>query len=182
MCAGAALAISIGMKKGVTFDHVPFSLALSELSQNVMMPPMPVPMTPPTRALNSSSVGSLASSIASRAATKANCVKRSMRRASLRPISCSGFHSLTSPAMRVMKSLASKAVIGAMPDSPAIRRFQKSSRVLPIGVTAPSPVTTTRRRPGGCILETLKTSASYGGVRVLPRRVKRATAFEPKHA
>ncbi|MGC1984904.1 MAG: hypothetical protein WA668_05900, partial [Candidatus Cybelea sp.] len=29
---------------------------------------------------------------------------------------------------------------------------------------APRPVTTTRRRAGGCILERLKTSASYGGV------------------
>ena len=62
--------------------------------------------------------------------------------------------------------------MGAIPDSPAVRRFQNSSRVLPTGVTAPSPVTTTRRRPGGCILETLKTSASYGGLRTHPRRGK----------
>ncbi len=173
------------MKNGVTFDHVPFSFALSELSQNVMIPPMPVPITPPTRALNSSSSGSFASAIASRAATKANCVKRSIRRASLRPISSSGLKSLTSAAMRASKRPASKAVIGATPDSPAIRRLQNSSRVLPTGVTAPSPVTTTRRRPGGWILEALKTSGSYGGLPAHPLRRINATmgrALAPRRA
>ena len=36
------------------------------------------------------------------------------------------------------------------------------------GRNSSSPVTTTRRRAGGRILERLKTSASYGGVGVVP--------------
>jgi hypothetical protein len=56
--------------------------------------------------------------------------------------------------MRVVKALASKTVIGPTPDSPATRRRQNSSREFPRGVTAPMPVTTTRRL--------LKTPHSYG--------------------
>ncbi len=51
-CAGAAFAISIGMKNGDVFAHVPFCAAFSDSFQNVRMPPIPVPITAPTRSLN----------------------------------------------------------------------------------------------------------------------------------
>jgi len=40
---------------------------------------------------------------------------------------------------------ASKRVTGPIPDFPWISAAQNSSAVLPTGVTAPTPVTTTRR-------------------------------------
>src|SRR5438067_3247084 len=46
--------------------------------------------------------------------------------------------------MRTFNSLASNCVIGPTPDTPAVRFCQKSSTVKPIGLTSPSPVTTTR--------------------------------------
>jgi len=51
----------------------------------------------------------------------------------------------TEPEIRVVKSLASKAVIGAIPLFPATIFSQDSATVLPTGVNNPSPVTTTRR-------------------------------------
>src|SRR5690606_1092975 len=50
----------------------------------------------------------------------------------------------TSQAKRVLNLDASKRVIGAAPLTPAIRFFQYSSTLLPKGVIAPRPVTTTR--------------------------------------
>src|SRR5919109_114777 len=42
-------------------------------------------------------------------------------------------------------SLASNLVMGPMPDLPCVSADQNSSTVLPTGVSAPRPVTTTRR-------------------------------------
>ncbi len=78
-----------------------------------------------------------------------------MRFDSRLPISASGSKSLTSAAKRVEKSVASNAVMGPTPLSPAMSRRQNSSLVFPKGVTAPRPVTTTR------LLS--KTSVRYGG-------------------
>jgi hypothetical protein len=46
----------------------------------------------------------------------------------------------------VVKALASKPVILAMPDFPANKAAQDASTVLPTGLTQPKPVTTTRLR------------------------------------
>src|SRR5579885_2737704 len=83
-----------------------------------------------------------------------------MRLASRLPSSASASKSLTSAAKRVAKSAVSKTVIGPTPLSPATSRCQNSSLVFPIGVTAPKPVTTTRRL--------FKTSLGYGGSRRVP--------------
>src|SRR5438094_540397 len=51
------------------------------------------------------------------------------------------------PASRVGNPAASKWLIRRTPDAPASAAFQNESTSQPIGVTTPSPVTTTRRRP-----------------------------------
>src|SRR4051794_29814588 len=55
--------------------------------------------------------------------------------------------SFTSHAKLTGKSLVSKRVTGAAPDSPAISASHDSSTVFPSGLTMPSPVITTLRRP-----------------------------------
>src|SRR5205823_4579894 len=50
-------------------------------------------------------------------------------------------------AIRVGNPSASKWLIRRTPDAPASAAFQNESTSKPIGVTTPSPVTTTRRRP-----------------------------------
>ena len=52
---------------------------------------------------------------------------------------------LTSPAMRQEKAVASNCVIGPMPLSPAQNAFQVASVPMPSGVSKPTPVTTTLR-------------------------------------
>src|SRR5690606_39856461 len=53
--------------------------------------------------------------------------------------------SRTSPAMRVVKPVVSKCVIGPMPERPLMTPSQLLARSLPSGETRPRPVTTTRR-------------------------------------
>src|SRR6266516_6143425 len=53
-----------------------------------------------------------------------------------------GSKPLTSPAILTCKADASKAVMGPMPETPAVRLAQNSSTVRPIGLTTPRPVTT----------------------------------------
>ena len=67
-----------------------------------------------------------------------------MRRISFRSIKSSTVKFLTSQANLVLNELASKRVIGAAPLTPLIRDSQNFGAVLPIGVRAPIPVTTTR--------------------------------------
>src|SRR5947208_6423059 len=55
--------------------------------------------------------------------------------------------SFTSHAKCTGKSFVSNRVIGPAPDSPAISASHDTSTVFPSGLTIPSPVTTTRRRP-----------------------------------
>src|SRR5438270_133518 len=63
------------------------------------------------------------------------------------------------PAMRVGKSVASNLEIGPIPDFPCLSPDQNSSVLLPSGVSAPSPVMTTRRSsirpPSGIVLDVL---------------------------
>src|SRR6476646_825184 len=89
-----------------------------------------------------------ASAMASWAAAIAKWMNRLIRRAILRSIAIVGSKPFTSAAMRMSKSDASNAVIGAAPDVPAVRACQYSGALLPIGVTAPTPVITARRDSG----------------------------------
>src|ERR1700744_2536497 len=77
------------------------------------------------------------------AATIAYCVKRSVRRSSLRSSRGLGSKFFISQAKRVLKCLGSKCVIGPAPLLPATNCCQKESGSFPRGVTAPMPVTTT---------------------------------------
>src|SRR5688500_3230657 len=75
-----------------------------------------------------------------------------MRRACLKSIQSFGSNPLISAAMRTSSPAGSNWVIGPTPDTPATRLAQKVGTSLPMGVTAPSPVTTARRagsRGGG---------------------------------
>ena len=56
----------------------------------------------------------------------------------------SGAKRFTSPAKRVGKSCASKRVMSAIPLSPASTARQVASVPMPLGVTSPIPVMTTR--------------------------------------
>src|SRR5512139_3336809 len=71
----------------------------------------------------------------------------SIRRASLGDMYAARSKSFTSPAMRHPSPDASKRVMGPMPERPASSASQDDATSLPTGLTAPSPVTTTRRRP-----------------------------------
>jgi hypothetical protein len=55
-----------------------------------------------------------------------------------------GSNPLTSAAMRIGRPLASKAAIGPTPERPAASPSHDAQAVSPSGVTAPTPVTTTR--------------------------------------
>ena len=57
----------------------------------------------------------------------------------------SGSKPRTSPAMRHFWLETSKSVIGPMPERPAHALAQIASTPMPIGVTPPRPVITTRR-------------------------------------
>ncbi len=69
--AEAALAISIGTKKGEMRSQRSVGPTARVVSSTVMMPPMPLAMMTPVRARTSGSSGSRASAQASRAATMA---------------------------------------------------------------------------------------------------------------
>src|SRR5438309_5462453 len=53
-----------------------------------------------------------------------------------------------SAATLLLKSVASKRVMGPAPERPATSEVQKSSTPVPMGVTGPMPVTATRRWSG----------------------------------
>src|SRR5438093_4611683 len=117
-------------------------------STSVWMPPTPEPHRTPARAASPSerSIVNPASSMASFATATANCAKRSVRRASFRSRNFSGSNPFTSPAIFVSSALASKVVIGPMPERPARRACHVVGVSLPTGVIMPMPVTTTRLR------------------------------------
>src|SRR5690242_7497485 len=105
-------------------------------------PPIAEPKTIPTRC--GSKPFRPESASASFAAPSASTTFRSSRRSSLGPASPAGSKSLTSAATRTGRPSASNARIQSMPLSPATAARQVSGAVFPTGVTAPSPVTTTR--------------------------------------
>src|SRR6266404_3771115 len=111
------------------------------------MPPIPTPTMTPTRSSLAGVTRSPDWATAIRAAAIANWMNGSIFLMSRRSMKSSGAKSWTSPAMRDGKSATGKRVIGPMPERPAIRAVQFFSTPVPSGVTRPTPVTTTRRRP-----------------------------------
>ena len=82
-----------------------------------------------------------------RAAATIICANRSMRLACLRSIHCVGSKSFASQANVTGNPVVSNAVIGPAVALPATSFSQLDRTSLPSGVTAPSPVITTLRRP-----------------------------------
>src|SRR5215212_2682750 len=138
----AAFGISWGTVKGETrlgpLVRITASLASSEL-----IPPMPVANTTPVSSLSTASSIPL-SSQASRAEVRANWVERSSRLASLGPRLAAGSKSRHSAATLDGTGSGSTRVRGPRPDWPAQMASQYALAPTPTGVTAPSPVTTTR--------------------------------------
>src|SRR5919201_2172051 len=153
----AMLMMSIGMKNGETLSG-PRSISILCASSSDEMPPMPEPMSTPKRAASTAAVSRPESSTAITEHATAYFRYGSSRRASFLSTYLSSSKLRTSPAMRVTNwyspfavlVCASNFVIGPMPDLPCISADQNSSTVLPTGVSAPRPVTTTRR--GGTAL------------------------------
>ena len=104
---------------------------------------MPDAITTPKR--SSSTSGEPASFHASRDAIMANCSERSSRRISTRSITSLG-STRTRPAMLTGISFAHSSVKVRTPLVPARSADQEDVTSPPIGVVAPKPVTTTRRR------------------------------------
>src|SRR5262245_58635449 len=82
---------------------------------------------------------------ASLAAASVYCVTRSVRFRSLAGRRPSGSKPFTSPAIRTGNELASNDRIQSTPLRPATSAVHVPSIVVPTGVTAPTPVTTTLR-------------------------------------
>src|SRR5262249_15203467 len=103
------------------------------------------PTRTPERVASALSVLSAASSTAIDALATAYLRKGSNLRSSFLSMYLSGSNPLSSPAMRVSKPAVSNPVMGPIPERPSMRACQNSSAALPTGVTAPTPVITTRR-------------------------------------
>jgi hypothetical protein len=103
----------------------------------------PEPQITPTFSLLTFTSVSPESAIAWSAITTPNWVNKSIFRASCLGIKSVTSKFFTSHANLVLKLVASKRVIKSQPLTPFERPFQNSSTVLPMGVSAPSPVTTT---------------------------------------
>ncbi len=153
----ASLEIIIGTKSGC-IALGPLSCTRLNCASSVSMPPIPLPRMTPKRSGSASSAASPASAMASMEATIANCVKRSMRRASLDPMTLSGAKSLTWPTTFELKSVLSKRSRTPIPFSPARIPRQKSFTLLPSGFTVPRPVTTTLRAIASPCSESVLTS------------------------
>src|SRR3990170_3744919 len=133
----------IGTMKGLTRSG-PFVRSVTSPPATSCRPPPPVFTTTATSSRLWSPISSAAESIAWRAAATASCANRLMRRACLKSIQSFGSKPFTSAAMRTSRWEASNWPIGATPETPATRFDQKVAASLPIGVTAPNPVTTAR--------------------------------------
>src|SRR5213078_2833372 len=122
-------------------------------SRSEEMPPMPEPMSTPKRVPSSLAGSRPESSTAMTEHAIAYLRYGSSRRASFLSTYFSSSKLRTSPAMRVTNwnsplavlVCASNFVIGPMPDLPCVSADQNSVTSLPRGVSAPMPVTTTRR-------------------------------------
>ena len=108
-----------------------------------MTPPMAEPTRTPARA--GSTPFTPASPHASRAAATANTTFRSSRRASFGPTTAAASKPFTSDAIRTGNPVASNDSMNPTPLRPATAPSQVVRASRPSGVTAPRPVTTTRR-------------------------------------
>src|SRR5690606_19148864 len=133
----------IGTTNGLTRPG-PRSRSTSYSCMSVVMPPMAVPMTVATRGLTSGVMSRPLCFRASSAATKANCVKRSARRASFRSMYAVGLKSFTSPGTWDTYPSGSNRVMRPVPDFPATSACQLSQALCPRAVIMPMPVTATR--------------------------------------
>ncbi len=141
--AAAALAISIGTVSGDT-RRTPFSFWMSHWLSSVCSPPIPVETTTASRSRStglSSPKPNPASRHASLAAMSPSWDTRSSRRASTRSSTVLG-STATVPAIWHGSSAAQSASIRLTPERPASRPSQVLATSPPIGVVAPSPVTT----------------------------------------
>ena len=112
------------------------------------IPPPPVLTTTPTRSRCSSVIAAKSipeSATASLPAAIAKWMNRLIRRAIFGSMADVGSKSRTSAAIWTSKPVGSKLWIRRVPVTPATRFDQYVGKSLPIGMTAPRPVTTARR-------------------------------------
>src|SRR6266480_5308029 len=110
-------------------------------------PPSAEPIMAPTRSVSSRPGSSSASARASRALVTASWEKRSSRLARFAARWSWGRKSGISAAMRLRNGVGSKRVISRTAERRAVSPCHSPSAAVPIGVTAPTPVMTTRRLP-----------------------------------
>ena len=146
MLPAASLEMSFGMVMADSRPGPRSAMVLYPSSQT-SAPPMPLPSTTDTRSASQPPLSSPASAQAILAAETAYCVKRAMRRDSLASMCLVTSKFFTCAATRQSTRAGSKRVIVPMPLTLARMPAQNSPTVLPMGVTAPSPVTTTRFFP-----------------------------------
>ena len=137
---------TLGMNVGATRSG-PRARRTSVCSAMPITPPMAEPRRMPTRA-GSYAPSRPASATASRAAASASRTLRSSFRTSFGEATALGSKSFTSAAMRTGNPLASNERMKSTPLSPATAARHVERASFPIGVTAPSPVTTTLRISG----------------------------------
>ncbi len=116
------------------------------------IPPPPVFTTTPTRSRSSWDIAAKSipeSRTASLPAAIAKWMKRLIRRAIFGSIATVGSKSRTSAAIWTSNADGSKLRMRRVPVTPATRFDQYVGKSLPIGMTAPRPVTTARRA-GSC--------------------------------
>jgi hypothetical protein len=136
--AEAAFGITMGTVSGET-DRSPLFWRISACCSQESAPPIPLPISTPTRSGSTPASGPAdgssrrpASASAWAQAAKANCANRSKRRASTR----------ARPAASGSKSSTRRTTLAPTGvDRPA----QNASAPVPHGATTPTPVTTTRR-------------------------------------
>ena len=136
--------MSFGMKNGVMCLR-PVARNCLWYSSIVHRPPIPLPIRTPTLSAFASVILKPDWRIACSLAATAYWMNRSIFLTSRFSIQSSAMKPLTSPAIRAVNWEASKRVIGPIPERACIRESQFSSIPIPIGVTRPLPVTTTRR-------------------------------------
>jgi hypothetical protein len=122
------------------------SRATAALPKAAKLSPIAVATEAPTRS-DSFSTSSPASASACRAAATTSCAKRPIRLARRCSIHRVGSKSPASQANLTMNSRGSNAVIGPAAERPLTKCSQLVATSLANGVTAPSPVITTLRRP-----------------------------------
>src|SRR5438132_7554452 len=139
-------------------------------------PPSADPIIAPIRSASSRAGISSASASARRALATASCEKRSSRFARLASRWSCGWKSGISAAMRLLNGAGSNRVISRTAERRATRPAQRPSAAVPIGVTAPTPVITTRRCPFTFPLPPCGTRNAEGGTAGSSRAQRRPPA------